>query len=96
VDIDSRDLEALLHRLDEEERHVSSQRAKLHQRIGFYPDDAALAAKERELSDRRRALHARIDEVRGQLGLEPWRPGEPRVETKKIGSAGFDVDFSTF
>ena len=68
-------LEALLRTLGDEERALSVQRSKLHERLSLFPDQA-LQERERELSRQRRELHARIDEVRAQLGLEPWRPGD--------------------
>jgi hypothetical protein len=69
-------LEALLRTLGDEERALSAQRSKLHERLSLFPDQE-LEERERELSLQRRELHARIDEVRAQLGLEPWRSGEP-------------------
>ena len=69
-------LEGLLRTLGDEERALSSQRSKLHERLSLFPDQA-LEERERELSRQRRELHARIDEIRAQLGLEPWRSGEP-------------------
>ena len=88
-------LEALLRTLADEEHALSAQRAKLHDRIDIFPDDALLE-RERDLSRRRRELHARIDEIRAQLGLEPWRPGDRSGERAETRSAGFDVDFSGF
>jgi len=87
-------LEALLRRLGDEERALSAQRAQLHRRLEVFPD-AALVERERELSTRRRALHAQIDEVRARLGLAPVRSSD-RVEQAHTASAGFDVDFSSF
>ena len=68
-------LEALLRTLGDEERALSAQRSKLHERLSLFPD-AALEEREREISRQRRELHSRIDEVRAQLGLEPWRSDE--------------------
>jgi len=73
-------LEALLRTLGDEERALSAQRSKLHERLSLLPDQE-LEERERELSRRRRELHARIDEVRAQLGLEPWRPGDRAPST---------------
>ena len=94
--MDRRQLESHLRALEEAERTLSAQRAKLHDRMSFYPDDAELAEREREVSRRRHALHVRIDEARAQLGLGPWRSGERRGEPASTASAGFDVDFSGF
>jgi hypothetical protein len=96
VEVDRRHLESLLRTLDEEERALSAQRAKLHDRLGFYPDDTALVERERDVSLRRRELHARIDAIRAQLDLEPWRPGGRQAEPTRTTSAGFDVDLSGF
>ena len=50
----------------EEERAVSASRRRVHDRIALYPDQAGddLVRRERELSERRRELHAEIDELR--------------------------------
>jgi hypothetical protein len=60
------DIEELLKELEAEERALSANRRRLHDRIALYPDigSADLDAQERELSQRRRDLHARIDALR--------------------------------
>jgi hypothetical protein len=60
------DIEELLKELEAEERALSANRRRLHDRIALYPDigGADLDAQERELSQRRRDLHARIDALR--------------------------------
>ena len=63
------ELDALLERLEEEERDLSTRRRKLHDRMALFPDparEAELRAQEAELSQQRRELHRRIDEVRAQ------------------------------
>lgn len=68
-----------LERLEEEERRVSKQRSRLHERIRYAQtmgDGAGnpmpperleqLNAEERELSKTRKELHRRIDELREQ------------------------------
>ena len=53
--------------LEREERELSALREKLHERLdrGFAND--AVKAQEREVSDRRRAVHRQIDELRVRL-----------------------------
>jgi hypothetical protein len=65
---DEQRLEAELAELEEEERALSVQRRRLHDRLAIFPDygDADLGVRERELSRRRRELHARIDALRAQ------------------------------
>lgn len=73
------DLDRLLAQLEQEERAVSKQRARLHQRIEFArtsgdgagnpasPEQLeALDAQEREVSKTRKDLHRRIDELRAE------------------------------
>jgi hypothetical protein len=57
-----------LEQLEQQERHVSSIRRRLHDRLDSFPSDT-VKAQEREVSDRRRALHRRIDALRAQLDL---------------------------
>ena len=56
-----------LEELQEEERAVSTQRVKLHERLASFSNPVA-EEQERELSARRRELHAEIDRIRGLLG----------------------------
>jgi hypothetical protein len=58
--------EALLAQVEEEERTVSSERRRLHDRIDNWGGTDELIERERELSRRRRELHARIDELRAR------------------------------
>jgi hypothetical protein len=72
------ELEALLGRLQGEERTASKRRESLHDRIEFVnaggaasddPADTQLASlqeNERQLSDRRLILHRQIDELRAE------------------------------
>jgi hypothetical protein len=60
------EIEARIEALEAEEREVSAQRARLHERLSSFPN-AAAEEQERELSTRRRELHAEIDRLRGGL-----------------------------
>lgn len=55
--------------LQDEERDVSAQRVKLHERLASF-SNAVAQEKERELSARRRELHDEIDRIRGMLGAQ--------------------------
>jgi uncharacterized protein YlxW (UPF0749 family) len=65
--VDEAELRARLVELQDEERDVSAQRVKLHERLASFSNDVA-AERERELSAKRRELHAEIDRIRGLLG----------------------------
>jgi uncharacterized protein YlxW (UPF0749 family) len=65
--VDEAELRARLADLREEERAVSAQRVKLHERIASFAN-AVAEEQERELSNKRRELHAEIDRIRGLLG----------------------------
>jgi hypothetical protein len=60
------ELEALLERLELEEREVSSLRRKLHDRLASFPNEVT-QQQEVEISAKRRQLHAQIDELRVKL-----------------------------
>ena len=60
-------MRARLVQLVDEERDVSEQRVKLHERLASFSNTVA-EEKERELSTRRRELHEEIDRIRGLLG----------------------------
>ena len=68
------DLEAFreeLTALEAIEARLSAERRRLHQQIDFgYSTAGSLRAREREVSDRRQALHRRIDSLQQLLGLE--------------------------
>ena len=79
--MESSDTDSLLSQLEEEERLVSKQRSRLHQRIEYLrtagdgtgnpatPEQLeALDAQEREISTVRKNLHARIDQLRAEHG----------------------------
>jgi len=71
------DLDALLERLEAEERLVSARRRKLHDRMAIFPDDTGeLERQEREVSTRRRELHRQIDELREQRSAGRASQGE--------------------
>ena len=61
------ELRAKLAELLEEERAVSEQRVKLHERLASF-SNAVAEEQERDLSTKRRELHAEIDRIRGLLG----------------------------
>ena len=65
--MDEAELRARLVELQDEERDVSAQRVKLHERLASFSNDVA-QERERELSAKRRELHAEIDRIRGLLG----------------------------
>jgi hypothetical protein len=71
---DYHDLLAELSQLEQEERALSTVRAKLHDRIDLgFPNDLTIA-RERQVSDERRALHRRIDALRFEVA--PFLRGE--------------------
>ena len=59
-----------LERLEAEEREVSAQRRRLHERLDAFPSESA-QRQERELSTRRKELHQQIDELRVRVGRKP-------------------------
>ncbi len=65
--MDEAELRARLVELQDEEREVSAQRVKLHERLASF-SNAVAEEQERELSNKRRELHAEIDRIRGLLG----------------------------
>jgi hypothetical protein len=65
--MDEAELRTKLVELREEERAVSEQRVKLHERLASF-SNAVAEEQERELSAKRRELHAEIDRIRGLLG----------------------------
>jgi predicted transcriptional regulator len=65
--VDEAELRARLVELQDEEREVSAQRVKLHERLASF-SNAVAEEQERELSNKRRELHAEIDRIRGLLG----------------------------
>jgi hypothetical protein len=60
---ESWELTARLERLEAEEREVSAQRAKLHDRLASF-SNAETERHERELSERRKELHDEIDRLK--------------------------------
>ncbi len=53
--------------LEREEHHLSALRRRLHEQIdNGFPNEFTIA-REREVSDRRREVHARIDALRAAL-----------------------------
>lgn len=71
-EVDEKELDTLLRRLEEEEREISQRRRRLHDRIAIFPDpngELELREREEELSRERREIHRQIDEVRVQRNL---------------------------
>jgi hypothetical protein len=62
---ESEDLDVLLEQLEAEERDLSAQRRRLHDRLASFPNELT-AEKEREVSKRRGELHVRIDNLRAE------------------------------
>jgi hypothetical protein len=58
---------AALLALEREERYLSQLRHRLHERIDNGLPNELLAAREREVSNKRRDLHRRIDGLRDTL-----------------------------
>ncbi len=65
--------------LEAEETRVSAERRHLQRQLDFGFASETTRAREREVSDRRRELHRRIDSLREQLGL-PAGPQRASVE----------------
>ena len=55
-------------RLEREEAALSKLRRRLHEQIDRGISNDTLLQRERDVSDERRAIHRRIDELRAQLG----------------------------
>lgn len=72
--MDETDLQAFhdeLTALEAIEARLSAERRRLHQQIDFgYSESESLRLREREVSDRRQALHRRIDSLQTLLGIE--------------------------
>jgi chromosome segregation ATPase len=73
--VDESELQAFrdeLAALEAIEARVSAERRRLHQQIDFgYSSSESLRVREREVSDRRQALHGRINSLQELLGIEP-------------------------
>jgi hypothetical protein len=74
---DQAELIARLEELEAEERHVSAERRRLHDRLNAFSNEAA-AQREAELSQRRKELHVLIDALRVQVGRAPGPIRSPR------------------
>jgi hypothetical protein len=81
------DLRAELAALEDEEARVSAERRHLHRQIDFGYASDTTRAREREVSDRRRELHGRIDAIRGRLG-EQAGPTRVSVEASLARMTG--------
>jgi chromosome segregation ATPase len=60
-----------LARLEAEAARLSTQRDHLHRQIDFGFETETTRGREREVSDERRKLHERVDELRELLGTPP-------------------------
>jgi hypothetical protein len=74
---DDKALDAELEELEAQERLISLQRRRIHDRLASFPN-AATQEREREISRQRRELHAKIDALRAQRS------------SRRAGSAGAD------
>lgn len=81
------DLHAELAALEDEEAKISAERRHLHRQIDFGYASESTRTREREVSDRRRELHARIDAVRERLGLQTG----PKPTSAETGATQVDV-----
>jgi hypothetical protein len=68
---------ARLEELEAEEREVSAERRRLHDRLNAFHNEAA-AQREAELSQRRSVLHREIDALRVKVGREPGPTRSPK------------------
>lgn len=73
---DHAELIVRLEALEAEERHVSAERRRLHDRLNAFHNEAAMQ-REAELSQRRRELHLLIDALRVQVGRAPGPTRSP-------------------
>jgi hypothetical protein len=62
---DDANLDAQIEALEIEEREVSAQRHRLHDRLASFPNEVT-SRQEEELSKRRRELHAQIDALKAE------------------------------
>lgn len=72
------EITARLEELEADERHVSAERRRLHDRLNAFHTEAA-AQREAELSRRRKELHLEIDALRVRVGRAPGPVRAPRV-----------------
>jgi hypothetical protein len=56
--------------LEVEEERLSALRSRLHHQIDFGFESGTSREREREISDERRRVHERIDELRKLLGVQ--------------------------
>ena len=54
--------------LEHAELTISAFRRTLHDRLAAFPINEVMQRRERAVSDERRAIHRRIDELNAQLG----------------------------
>jgi hypothetical protein len=64
------ELRVELARLESAEARLSAERDRLHKQIDFGFETTSTREREREVSDKRRELHDRIDELKKQLGTQ--------------------------
>jgi hypothetical protein len=80
---DRAEIIARLEELEAEERVVSAERRRLHDRLNAFHNEAA-AEREAELSRRRKELHLQIDSLRVRVGRLPG----PTRAPKELGHTG--------
>ena len=64
------ELRTELAKLEVAEARLSAERDRLHKQIDFGFETTSTREREREVSDERRELHDRIDELKQQLGTQ--------------------------
>lgn len=74
---DRAEIIARLDELEAEERQVSAERRRLHDRLNAFQNEAAVQ-REAELSQRRKELHVQIDALRVQVGRTPGPNRAPK------------------
>jgi hypothetical protein len=70
---------ARLEELEAEERAVSAERRRLHDRLNAFHNEAAVE-REGALSLRRKQLHLEIDALRVKVGREPGPTRAPKEQ----------------
>jgi hypothetical protein len=74
---DRAEIIARLEALEAEERSVSAERRRLHDRLNAFSNEAAVQ-REAGLSQRRKELHLEIDALRVQVGRTPGPARAPK------------------
>jgi regulator of replication initiation timing len=82
---------AELERLIREERELSAVRRRLHERIDIGFPNEVTAARERQISDQRLALHREIDAMRAELAPLLAERAMPLEERRRLRALGIDL-----